>query len=212
MDAITTPTCDKMVCEETHYEPTFTEGQVRKFPRVLLNGMREQDVDGKWWVAVDDSWLPYGTDVGDGESVACDKCWGRCEDGKCNHCEDSESECDCGESDCDKEHVCECCQQETDYDDLYKCDDCSNLYCDECGTGKGGQCKECESDSDEDEEDDEEEKAFQKELKERPCSDCGKDCHGNYSLGGIDKDGKMRKACMPCKKKDWEAAALKYKK
>jgi hypothetical protein len=159
MDAINTP-----MCEETHYEPTFTEGQVRKFPRVLLNGMREQDVDGKWWIAVDDSWLPYGTDDSDDESVACDKCWGRCEDGKCNHCEDSDSE------------------------------------------------SESDSDSDEDEEDDEEEKAFQKELKERPCSDCGKDCHGNYSLGGIDKDGKMRKACMPCKKKDWEAAALKYKK
>jgi hypothetical protein len=114
--------------DEEEYEPTFTTAQVRRFPTVLLNGMREQDVDGKWWIAVSDCWFPW-----------------------------------------------------------------------------------CESE-DEDDEDDEEEKAFQKELKERPCSDCGKDCHGDYSLGGIDKDGKMRKACMPCKKKDWEAAALKYKK
>lgn len=110
--------------------PTFTEGQVRKFPNPLLNGMREKDVDGGWWIAHDNTWFPYG----DEGSVSV-----------------NESGCECGEDDCDKEHVCECCQQETDYDDLYKCDDCFNLYCEECGTGKGGQCKECESDSEDDE-------------------------------------------------------------
>ena len=120
--------------EEEHYEPVFTEGQVRKFTTPLLEGLRECDIDGKWWVAIKDSWLPW------------------CECGFPHHPEDCPvEECDCGESDCDKEHVCECCQQETDYDDLYKCDDCHNLYCDDCGTGKGGQCRECESDSDDDE-------------------------------------------------------------
>lgn len=167
MDAIKTcPTCDQTikdkdamsVASEEHYEPTFTEGKVRKFPKVLLNGMREQDVNGKWWYATDNSWFPYGDD--DGESVACEECWGRCEDGKvfvCEKCEKTYCEdCDMkgGEKlckECDDDHECECCQEAANYDDLYKCDDCLNLYCDDCGSGKGGQCVDCKESSDDDE-------------------------------------------------------------
>lgn len=57
--------------------------------------------------------------------------------------------------------------------------------------------------------DDEEQEAFMKAMAERPCSDCGKKCRSNYSIGGKDKDGNMRKACMSCKKKDWEKQALR---
>jgi hypothetical protein len=100
-----------------------------------------------------------------------------------------------------------------------ECQGCGKEVCDDylCfSTNEDGDvfCDNCLHVPEEVKEELEEEKqkAFEKELSARPCSDCGKKCPNNYVMGGKDNDGKMRKACMPCKKKEWKAAELKYKK
>jgi len=95
--------------EDEKEVPTFTEGQVRKFPNPLLNGMREKDVDGKWWIAHGDEWFLYGDEgsVSDNESETfyCDVkghedevLIGNSEDGwVCPACEDSDEDSDSNE-------------------------------------------------------------------------------------------------------------------
>ena len=118
--------------KEQHYEPVFTEGQVRKFTTPLLEGLRECDVDGKWWIAIKDSWFPW------------------CECGFPHHPEDCPVE--------SEESCCQCDLEETRKGTNYwECaGGCGKRTCDDCvdqerevdqddDEGDGYGCETCRS-------------------------------------------------------------------